>query len=1141
MATNLILKSKRQVKTDILSKIITLLGLNDVNGGSVLDVLTDAVAQEDFAQYVAMAQIARLVNLDNITGTDLDNKAFEYGLTRDPAVKATGLISILRATGFVKVATTFYAGSPAPITGNTTIDVNNASNALIGNSGTLILGRGTANQEEVTYSAAPVNNTNFWRFTVSPLANNHSVQESVILKQGVDQTIIAGTTVNVPASGTSAAIAFSIDEDVTLLAGEAEVDNVAVTAVIAGTSGNISTNQIFGTQAFSTSPFPGAQAVNPAKFTTGADRESDDSLRDAIRNWVQSLSRGVKAAIKNAIVGLVDPVTAKRVVSANIILPQTVGPVLVYFDDGTGFEPTFAVVGFEEILAAAAGKEGRLQLDQKPLVKAQLESNSSEPFNMSGGNKTLSVNVGSQSETITFTSLDFEFPNIASAYEIVAAINSKASLIEARTANSGTQIVITAVADINEAIQVTGGSANSIINFPTDLKSTLSLYVDDMLLSKDGTTALIDSGNQSPFNFSAIGASPWLLNLVIDGKTANPQVITFQASDFMNPASATVLEVVKIINAQVVGAVAQAINSNTKVRIVSNTLLSNASQIHITSGTANDATNGLNFSTTPVIGINGDYTLNRELGTIQLKTPLLPNQSVTAGSIFTRGKLRAATAELYSPSNGQTLVISIDGGSNQTVTFDGSFVAGQSAAYTAAFINKQLKGATAYSRSVGLQNFLEISTNSYGPGMGSIQILSTSTGNAPFQFQLDTIISNQRPNRAYQLSGNAGPFRFAQDDSLIVILDNDIVNKTFAIQMDYSSSVSSPSSTTIWSASALANVFQNAGDLVDYYVAFTAGPNTLSGSIASISNTSGNTWRYVFASLPSGLTSYAAGDLVKVSGMADNANNGNFVITAVNTTGAGYIEVTNILGVANIAQTGTALMSQSRQITAYSGAGGTITVGSAFSNAPASSAPFIVIPSTVSNLTSFMNNLKVTAFSLQGFVEGAINNTKLQLASQSQGSDGYIQVSGGQANLQLGFPVIVARGLPAYDRYVGLTELVHKTIYGDDSDLVTYPGVGAAGITFYPLAPTVREVKVEIQTVLKPGIAISSVQNSVKSAISGYINNLGVGDEVVIEEIRAAVIAVPGLQDVVLNLPLANIPVASNELARTKSSLIKVS
>ena len=150
-------------------------------------------------------------------------------------------------------------------------------------------------------------------------------------------------------------------------------------------------------------------------------------------------------------------------------------------------------------------------------------------------------------------------------------------------------------------------------------------------------------------------------------------------------------------------------------------------------------------------------------------------------------------------------------------------------------------------------------------------------------------------------------------------------------------------------------------------------------------------------------------------------------------------------------------------------------------------------------------------------------------------------MSGGQANLQLGFPVIVARGLPAYDRYVGLTELVHKTIYGDDSDLVTYPGVGAAGITFYPLAPTVREVKVEIQTVLKPGIAISSVQNSVQSAISGYINNPGVGDEVVIEEIRAAVIAVPGLQDVVLNLPLANIPVASNELARTKSSLIKVS
>jgi len=77
---NVRLKSQRQIQTDILTQLSADLGLNDVNAGSVLDILTNAVAQEDFAQYVQMAQILRLTDLDAITGDDLDNKAFEFGL-----------------------------------------------------------------------------------------------------------------------------------------------------------------------------------------------------------------------------------------------------------------------------------------------------------------------------------------------------------------------------------------------------------------------------------------------------------------------------------------------------------------------------------------------------------------------------------------------------------------------------------------------------------------------------------------------------------------------------------------------------------------------------------------------------------------------------------------------------------------------------------------------------------------------------------------------------------------------------------------------------------------------------------------------------------------------------------------------------
>jgi uncharacterized phage protein gp47/JayE len=99
----LVLKSERQIQAEILARLISQLGINDVNPGSVNDVLTQAVAQQDFALYYRIAQVSRLVDIDSLTGDDLDNKSFEYGLTRNQPEKAKGTITIFRPLGFVKV------------------------------------------------------------------------------------------------------------------------------------------------------------------------------------------------------------------------------------------------------------------------------------------------------------------------------------------------------------------------------------------------------------------------------------------------------------------------------------------------------------------------------------------------------------------------------------------------------------------------------------------------------------------------------------------------------------------------------------------------------------------------------------------------------------------------------------------------------------------------------------------------------------------------------------------------------------------------------------------------------------------------------------------------------------------------------
>lgn len=1125
----LVLKSERQIQSEIISRLLAQLGITDVNPGSVVDILTQAVAQQHFSLYYQIAQVSRLVDIDSLTGDDLDNKAFEYGLTRNQPEKTKGTITIFRPSGFVKVSTTFYAGSPSAISGDTIIDVNDASNALIGSSGTLVLGRGTNNEEEVTYSASPIDNTTYWRFTLdNPLTKDHAVEETIILKQGNDEVILAGTIVIVPATGVSTEIRFQTDNDTVLLSGEDRVEDVEVTAVEAGSGGNISLGAIDGEAAFPSPPFAGARAKNEIKFTTGKDLETDDELRDRIKNYIQGVTRAVKQAILNAIVGLVDPETAKRVVSASIILPIDVaGDVKIYIDDGTGFEPSFLSRGFETILAQSTGGEQRLQIDKFPVVKAQIESNVSEPYDMSSGALVLNYQVGNLSESVTFNPADFRFPEIATAEEITAVINDKSTLIEARTSQVGKNILITAKVDKNEEIQITGGSANAILNLPTDKKYTLNLYIDDVKMSKDGETATLDSENQSPYNLLAIGPYPHVLNITIDGKTANPQVATIDTSDVINPAAVTVQEIITVLNRDLAGVLASGIDNNTKVRLESLTKLSDDSKLHVTGGSMNNSVNGLKFSTSEVVGVEGDYLFNRELGIIELKQPLVANQSVTANSQFTRGKLIAANAELYSPANGETLVITVDG-VDQTVTFDNTFSGGKTAQETADYINSNLMGATASVRTFGGLNYLQLATNTYDTS-GSIRVRSTSTANSSFSFLTDVTYQSTDPSKAYLLSASSGPYNFAENDSLVIVMNNDIVNSTYSVLMNYSDVVSQAINTTVFRAAALTSIFPINDELVDYFVAFKNGLNTGSSTVESVALQGGGIARYTFNPIPVNMAIFAAGDLFKITDLLDSENNGNFIISAI---GADYVDVLNEEAIATTGETGTGVLSQRRQIDVFNNLNGQITVASAFDSAPQVGDDLIVIPSTVENVVSYMNNTKITSLSLKAVIESADNHTKIQISSKLEGSDGYIQVTGGNSNKEFEFSTVLYRGLAAYSYWTGLLALVHKTVYGDDSDLASFPGYGAAGITFRILAPTVKQIEVELDVTLAEGVTISSLENDIKSAVTGYVNTLGVGEDVVIERIRAAVIAISGITDVVINSPTENIAIADNEVSR---------
>jgi uncharacterized phage protein gp47/JayE len=75
---------------------------------------------------------------------------------------------------------------------------------------------------------------------------------------------------------------------------------------------------------------------------------------------------------------------------------------------------------------------------------------------------------------------------------------------------------------------------------------------------------------------------------------------------------------------------------------------------------------------------------------------------------------------------------------------------------------------------------------------------------------------------------------------------------------------------------------------------------------------------------------------------------------------------------------------------------------------------------------------------------------------------------------------------------------------------------------------------------LQEGISISTVEDEIKNAVTGYVNTLDIGDSVILAEIIDRVMDVNGIIDMRILSPTSNIIIQENELARTSDSLITI-
>jgi uncharacterized phage protein gp47/JayE len=625
MALDLELQSYEEILDGMIRSLQSRVGLSDDTIGSVTLSLLETAAQSDFLVNSNILAALDSISIDRATGVTLDKIGFSEGLTRIPATKASGPITITDAS-FTKVSTQIYPNRPPPISGATIIYVNDASS--FPSTGQLYIGRETAQVEgPITYSAiAQVGS--YYQITLSTSLNkNHNTGESIILAQGGNRSIQSGASIQTPASGASAQILFNTISNAIIPDGETTITGVSALCSETGAAGNIPANTL---TAFINAPFPNAVVTNPSPFSNATDIETDFQFRERIKQTRQARSRGTNVALINAVLNLIATDEQKRVSSAAIEEAATVTlPTILRIDDGTAYEPIFGGIGNEIILDSALGGEDTLQLNSTPVVKAQITTINVQPFEIYDDYK-LSVLVGGALSEHVFQADDFRSEGAATAYEIVASINANTDLLfSARTASGANKVTIFAKSDSNEDIEVTvpdsGTDANTYLAFPQSHQYTVLLYKNDELLTKDGSEATIES-TAYPWNLSL---TSYTFIVSVDG-TPNA-TYTFNSSNLApyTPSNAPLSQWVTAFNSTIPGITA--ISSNNLLVISSNKGANSEALLSISSSCTLVSLGGV-FSDLEAEGRNSDYSLIRGTGQIKLAQPATAGDNFKAGT-----------------------------------------------------------------------------------------------------------------------------------------------------------------------------------------------------------------------------------------------------------------------------------------------------------------------------------------------------------------------------------------------------------------------------------------------------------------------------------------------------------------------------
>jgi hypothetical protein len=120
---------------------------------------------------------------------------------------------------------------------------------------------------------------------------------------------------------------------------------------------------------------------------------------------------------------------------------------------------------------------------------------------------------------------------------------------------------------------------------------------------------------------------------------------------------------------------------------------------------------------------------------------------------------------------------------------------------------------------------------------------------------------------------------------------------------------------------------------------------------------------------------------------------------------------------------------------------------------------------------------------------------------------------------KLGFNADVVVGVDGYQYYTGLLRKVQRTIDGFEPDTLNFPGYRAIGGTIELLPPLVTRVQLAMRVTTNNGVNLSEIERDIASTVIQYINNLGVGEDVILAELTVKIMGVKGVAAVTFTTP----------------------